>query len=195
MELTNNGTLVGSMDGICEVPPNWWHWFYRECGENNLAPHRGWLQHPLVVAVPPPLFAFFVRGESLLGRNCGIQKCGSVDPLSLVNKCLGGEGYKLRDLEVLMLTNNSFPPEAKSTHTTTSSSSDQQCSPSLPCHCSSGLAVLLSCWRFIGIASSVLSTFNLVIVLIVTEGHHHHYFLPPSAAPPSCNPSQHRSEG
>jgi hypothetical protein len=53
---------------------------------------RGGLCHPLVAAVPPPLFTSDKREASLGGGNCGVQKCDSVDPLSLVIKCLGGGG-------------------------------------------------------------------------------------------------------
>jgi hypothetical protein len=83
-------TWAGLSDGIqMDLPKRRWQ-FYRECGENTWAPHRGRLCRPLVAAVPPPLFISFIRGASLVGGNCGIQKCDSIDPLSLVIKCLGG---------------------------------------------------------------------------------------------------------
>jgi hypothetical protein len=109
MGLTNNDTLVGSMDDIQKIPPKWLHWFYQVYGENIWATHRGWLRRPLVEDVPPPLSALFVRRESLVGGNCGIQKCDSMYSLSLVIKCLGGEGYKSRDLKVLSSDVNKPP--------------------------------------------------------------------------------------
>jgi hypothetical protein len=91
-ELTNNGTLVGLSDGIqMDLPKQQWQ-FHRECGENTLAPHRGQLCCPLVAALPPPLFTFFIQEAHLLGGNRGIQKCDYVDPLGLVINCLGGGG-------------------------------------------------------------------------------------------------------
>jgi hypothetical protein len=86
----SNGTLVGSSDGIWTDPPKRQRRFYRECGENTWAPHRGRLCRPLAAAVPLLLFTSYIRGASLVGRNCRIQTCYSVDPLSLVIKCLGG---------------------------------------------------------------------------------------------------------
>jgi hypothetical protein len=83
--------------------------FYGECGENTLAPYRGWLCCPLVGAVLPPLFIPFIREAHLVGGNCRIQKCESVDPLSLVIKCLGGEGQESGDLVVLTINKQPFP--------------------------------------------------------------------------------------
>jgi hypothetical protein len=91
-EPTNNDTSVGSREGFWTGPPKWRQQFYRECGENTWAPCRGRLHRPLAAAVSPPLFTSDKREASLVGGNCGIQKCDSVDPLSLVIKCLGGGG-------------------------------------------------------------------------------------------------------
>jgi hypothetical protein len=41
-------------------------------------------------SLPPPLFTSDKREASLVGGNLGVQKCDSIDPLSLVIKCLGG---------------------------------------------------------------------------------------------------------
>jgi hypothetical protein len=89
-EPTNNGTLVGSRDGFWIDPPKQRRQFYRECRENTWALCRGRLRRPLAAAVPLPLFTSDKREASLVGGNCGIQKCDSVDPLSLVIKCLVG---------------------------------------------------------------------------------------------------------
>jgi hypothetical protein len=111
MEPTNNGTLVGLRDSFQMDPPKWWQQFYRECGENSWAPAGGgfaaplWqLCRPFVAAVPPPLFTSDKREASLVGGNFGIQKSDSVDPLSLVIKCLGGGGFKSWVLVVLIIT-------------------------------------------------------------------------------------------
>jgi hypothetical protein len=85
-----DGTLVGSREGFWTGPPKRRQWFYRECGENTWALCRGRLRCPLAAAVPPPLFTSDKREASLVGRNCGVQQCDSVDPSSLVIKCLGG---------------------------------------------------------------------------------------------------------
>jgi hypothetical protein len=90
-KLTNNSTSVRSSDGIQTDPPKRRRWFYWQCGENAWA-HRGQLCRPLVVAVPPPLFTSFKQEVRLVGGNCGIQKCDSIDSLSLAIKCLGGGG-------------------------------------------------------------------------------------------------------
>jgi hypothetical protein len=84
MEPTNKGTFVGSREGFRTGPPTWQQQFYRECGENTWALCRGRLCRPLAAAVPPPLFTSDKREASLVGGNRGIQKCDSVDPLSLV---------------------------------------------------------------------------------------------------------------
>jgi hypothetical protein len=102
MDLMNNGTLVGSRDGIQMDPPKRRWRFHRECGENTWAPHRG-------AALPPPLFTSFIWEASLVGGNCGIQKCDSVDSLSLVIKCLVGEGHKSGDLVVPTIDKRPFP--------------------------------------------------------------------------------------
>ncbi len=91
MEPTNNGTSVGLREGFWMGPPKQWQRFYRECGENTWALYRGRLRCPLAAAVPPPLFTSDKKEVSLVGGNCGMKKCDSVDPLSLVIKCLGGE--------------------------------------------------------------------------------------------------------
>jgi hypothetical protein len=92
MEPTKNGTSVGSREGFWTGPPKRRQRFYRECGENNWAPCRGRLCRLLVAAVPLRLFTSDKREAGLVGGNCRIQKCDSVDPLSLVIKCLGGGG-------------------------------------------------------------------------------------------------------
>jgi hypothetical protein len=84
MEPTNNGTSVGLREGFQMGPPKWRQLFYMECREKTWAPYRGRLCCPLSVAVPPPLFTSDKREASLVGGNCGIQKCDSVDPLNLV---------------------------------------------------------------------------------------------------------------
>jgi hypothetical protein len=88
MEPTNNGTLVKLREGFRMGPPKRRQRFYRECRENNWALRRGWLCRPLAAAVPLPLFTSDKREASLMGGNRGVQKCDSVDPLSLVIKCL-----------------------------------------------------------------------------------------------------------
>jgi hypothetical protein len=98
MEPMNNGTLVGSREGFWTGPPKQRRRFYREYGVKTWAPCRGRLCRPLAVAVPPPLFTSDKREASLAGGNCGIQKCDSIDPLSLVIKCLGGGGVQVRGL-------------------------------------------------------------------------------------------------
>ena len=45
----------------------------------------------------------------MVSGNHGNQMCVSIDPLSLVIKCLGGEEHKLRDLEVLTIDKQPFP--------------------------------------------------------------------------------------
>ncbi len=72
--------------------------FYRECRENTWALRRRLLCCPLVAAVPPPLFTSDKREASLVGGNHRMQKCDSVDPLSLVIKCLGGGGVQVGGL-------------------------------------------------------------------------------------------------
>jgi hypothetical protein len=49
-------------------------------------------------AVSPPLFTSDKREVSLAGGNRGIQKCDSIDPLSLVIKCLGRGGVQVGGL-------------------------------------------------------------------------------------------------
>jgi hypothetical protein len=98
MEPMNNGTLFGSSDGYRMGPPKRGQRFYRECGENTWDPHRGRLCRPLAAAVPPPLFTSYKREASLVSGNRGIQKCDSVDPLSLVIKCLEGGGVRVGGL-------------------------------------------------------------------------------------------------
>jgi hypothetical protein len=118
MEPTNNGTLVGPREGFQMGPSKWWQRFYRECGENTWAPCRGRLCRPLAVAVPPLLFTSEKREASLAGGNRGIHKCDSVDPLSLVIKCLGGGGYKSGDLVVLIINKRPSPSGGQvNTHT------------------------------------------------------------------------------
>jgi hypothetical protein len=68
-----------------------------ECGGKHSAPHRGRLRRPLVATALKPLLIFSARGTRLEGGNRGVQKCDSVDPLSLVIKCLGGGGHELED--------------------------------------------------------------------------------------------------
>jgi hypothetical protein len=109
MEPMNNGTLVGLNDGIWMDPPKRQRRFYRECGENTWAPHRGRLCSPLAGAVPPLLFTSYIREASLVGGNSGMQKCDSVYPLRLVIKCLGGGGYESGDLVVLIIDKQPSP--------------------------------------------------------------------------------------
>ena len=108
-EPTNNGTLVRLREGFWTGPPKRRQQFYRECGENTWAPCRGRLCRPLAAAVPPPLFPSDKREASLAGGNWGIQKCDSVDPLSLVMKCLGGGGHESGDLVVLIIDKQPSP--------------------------------------------------------------------------------------
>jgi hypothetical protein len=124
-EPTNNGTSVGLREGFWTGPPKRQRWFYRECGENTWAPCRGRLCRPLVAAVPLPLFTSDKRVASLAGGNCRIQKCDSVDPLSLVIKCLGGGEYESGDLVVLIINKQPSPSGGQfNTHT----SSNIRCS-------------------------------------------------------------------
>ncbi len=71
-----------------------------ECGGKHSAPHRGRLRRPLVATALKPLLAFSARGTRLAGGSRGIQKCDSVEPLSLVIKCLGGGGHESEDSKV-----------------------------------------------------------------------------------------------
>jgi hypothetical protein len=98
-EPTNNGTSVKSREGFWTGPPKWQQRFYRECRENTWDLHRGQLRRPLAAAVPPPLFTSNKREASLVGENCRVQKCDSVDPLSLVIKFLGGGGVRVVELD------------------------------------------------------------------------------------------------
>jgi hypothetical protein len=50
------------------------------------------LRRPLVATALKPLLIFSTRGTHLQFENRGVQKCDSVDPLSLVIKCLGEGG-------------------------------------------------------------------------------------------------------
>ncbi len=63
-----------------------------------------------------PYLPFSYGRRIWLGGNCGIQKYDFVDPLTLVIKCLEGEGHESGDLVVLMINKRPFPPETKSTH-------------------------------------------------------------------------------
>jgi hypothetical protein len=70
--------------------------------------------------VPPPLFTSDKREASLAGGNCRIQKCDSVDPLSLVIKCLRRGGYESGDLVVLIIDKQPSPSGGQvNTHTHT----------------------------------------------------------------------------
>jgi hypothetical protein len=60
-------------------------------------------------AALPPLFTSDKWEASLVGGNHGIQKCDSVDPLSLVIKCLGGGGSESGDLVVLIINKQPSP--------------------------------------------------------------------------------------
>ncbi len=88
-----------------------------ECGGKHSAPHRGRLRRPLVATALKPLLAFFARGTRLEGGNRGVQKCDSVDPLSLVIKCLGGGGHESEASIVRTSTHGLLPLETKLTHT------------------------------------------------------------------------------
>ena len=90
-----------------------------ECGENNWALHRGRLCRPLGVTALNPLFIFSARGTHLEGGNRGVQKCDSVDSLSLVIKCLEGGGHELEDSTVRTSSKRpSSPGDQVNTHTT-----------------------------------------------------------------------------
>jgi hypothetical protein len=68
------------------------------------------------------LLIFSARGTRLLGGNRGVQKCDSVDPLSLVIKCLGGGGHELGDSKVRTFGKRPLPPgDQVNTHTIDSS--------------------------------------------------------------------------
>jgi hypothetical protein len=86
-ELANRGTLVGSMDGIRSAHLS---------GGEGFTWNVGRTIGILTVTVLNPLFIFFARGTCLEGGKRGVQKCDSVDPISLVIKCLGGGGAKRR---------------------------------------------------------------------------------------------------
>ena len=88
-----------------------------ECGENNWAPHRGRLCRPLGATALNPLFIFSARGTRLEGGNRGVQKCDSVDSLSLVIKCLEGGGHELEDSTVRTSSKRpSSPGDQVNTH-------------------------------------------------------------------------------
>ncbi len=89
-----------------------------ECGENNWAPHRGRLCRFLGATALNPLFIFSARGTSLEGGNRGVQKCDSVDSLSLVIKCLGG-GARVRGLDSPDVRQTALFPWRPSQHTHT----------------------------------------------------------------------------
>jgi hypothetical protein len=99
MEPTNYGTSVKLREGFWTGPPKRRQQFYRERGENTWALCRGQLHRPLAAAVPPPLFTSNKREASLVGGNCGVQKCDSADPLRLVIKCIGGGGLQVGGLD------------------------------------------------------------------------------------------------
>jgi hypothetical protein len=73
------------------------------------------------------LLIFSARGTRLEGGNRGVQKCDSVDPLSLVIKCLGeGGGYESGDSIVRTFTKQPSPPgDQVNTHTHTTQSNHQ----------------------------------------------------------------------
>jgi hypothetical protein len=79
---------------------------------------RGCLCHPHVAAVLPLLFNPFIRDARLVGGNRGIPTCHSVDPLSIIIKCLRGEGHKSGDLVVPTIDKRPFPSGGQvNTHT------------------------------------------------------------------------------
>jgi hypothetical protein len=96
-EPTNNDTLVMSREGFWMGPPKRRQRFYRECRE-QLGSLQGAALPPLAAAVPLPLFTSDKREVSLVGGNCEVQKCDSVDSLSLVIKSLGG-GVQVEGLD------------------------------------------------------------------------------------------------
>jgi hypothetical protein len=116
-EPTNNGTLVKSREGFQTSPPKRRRQLYKECGENTSTLFRGRLCYPLVAAVPPPLFTSDKREASLVGGNCGVQKCDSIDPLSLVIKCLGGGGIRVMGLDSPDYQQTTSSPWRPSQHT------------------------------------------------------------------------------
>ena len=93
-ELENRGTSVRSVDGIRSAHLSGGVGFAWNV-EGSIWPLTGggcaaplWrLRRPLVATALKPLLAFFARGTRLEGGNRGVQKCDSVDPLSLVIKC------------------------------------------------------------------------------------------------------------
>jgi hypothetical protein len=65
-----------------------------------------------------PLLIFSAWGTRLEGGNCGVQKCDSVDPFSLVIKCLGGGGHELGDSIVQTFGKRPLSPgDQVNTHT------------------------------------------------------------------------------
>jgi hypothetical protein len=85
-----------------------------------------WRKHQCRTALKP-LLIFSARGTRLEGGNRGVQKCDSVDPLSLVIKCLGeGGGYESGDSIVRTFTKQPSPPgDQVNTHTHTTQSNHQ----------------------------------------------------------------------
>jgi hypothetical protein len=103
MEPTNNGTLVKSREGFWTGHLNGGDGFTGNAGRTLglfvwggfAAPLRQLCHRP---CLPP------TKGEaSLVGGNHRVQKCDSIDPLSLKIKCLGGGGYKSGDVIVLII--------------------------------------------------------------------------------------------
>ena len=88
-----------------------------ECGGKHSAPHRGRLRRPLVATALKPLLIFSARGTRLLGGNRGVQKCDSVDPLSLVIKCLGEGGVRIGGLDSPDVRQTTLSPRRPSQHT------------------------------------------------------------------------------
>ena len=66
-----------------------------------------------------PLLAFFARGTRLKGGNHGVKKCDSVDPLSLVIKCLWGGGTRVGELDSTDVRQMALSPWRPSQHTHT----------------------------------------------------------------------------
>ncbi len=101
-----------------------------ECEGKHLAPHRGRLHRPLVATALKPLLIFSARGTRPEGGNRGVQKCDSVDPLSLVIKCLGGGVARVGGLDSRYVDTRPFPPgDQVNTHTTSHPESSLAYSP------------------------------------------------------------------
>ena len=77
-----------------------------------------WRKHQCRTALKP-LLIFSARGTRLEGGNRGVQKCDSVDPLSLVIKCLGEGGARVVGLDSPDVRQTALLPWRPSQHTHT----------------------------------------------------------------------------